>query len=199
MNNKTIIALSLLVVILPYEINGFYNSHLVKHPAAYWIVELFTWIVMPSIILWWLLRRKTLTLDDIGIRKPESILKFIGLLILCIIAGPILYNIYKGTYGLTRNIFTTNYLAIKFSYKETIPQTGLLRYLVLIYHACSAGIVEEIFYRGIFRKLFDKNIPQTILYVVCSSLVFSSGHWEGGIHNLVATFMFGLVCATFYT
>lgn len=190
--------MALLVLFIPYELNGFYNVHLVECPAAYWCVELFTWVVMPCVVFWWLLRQKSVTLADVGLKAPRSVREWLWLVLICVVAGPVLYSIDREVHAMACGAFPRNYLAAPFSYKDTIPKVGILSYLVLIYHSCSAGIVEEVFYRGVFRRLFDEGALQVVLYVLLSSVVFSSVHWEGGIHRMIASFVFGYICAVFF-
>ncbi len=70
--------------------------------------------------------------------------------------------------------------------------------LVSVYMAITAGIVEEIIYRFFLWKLVESFKYRVIIFVSISSLVFASVHWESGVQNLFATFIFGIVSAVIY-
>jgi membrane protease YdiL (CAAX protease family) len=70
-----------------------------------------------------------------------------------------------------------------------------------LYLAITAGIVEEIFFRGLpflyVIERFPAKIP-TGTYVVTTALLFGAIHWENGGHEVVATFIYGVFAAAFY-
>lgn len=58
--------------------------------------------------------------------------------------------------------------------------------------------MEEIYYRGILGKLFQVGSKLNLNYIFVSSMLFSLNHWEGGIINLIDTFLYGLLFSTFF-
>jgi membrane protease YdiL (CAAX protease family) len=85
-------------------------------------------------------------------------------------------------------------------FKSAAPD-GLFRFPVVLYLAITAGIVEEIFFRGLpllyVIERFPAKIP-TRTYVVTTALLFGSIHWENGGHEVVATFIYGVLAAAYY-
>ena len=182
----------------PFFLNGFYNSSISNKPGLYWSADIFAWIILPVLLLIIAFKRKLVTFETLGLTVFKHQVPFIG--IACIIACPLLYYTYFYSYEYAKSEFPTNYLKVGFSYQALIPTEPPLSYLTTIYFSLTAGFVEEILYRSFYFNLFKKTAYQTLIFFVTSSLIFSLVHWEGGIHNLFATLVFGFVaCALFLT
>ncbi|MFC1558112.1 CPBP family intramembrane glutamic endopeptidase [candidate division KSB1 bacterium] len=196
---KNKVVLGLFLVILPSELNGFYNQILAGSPVLYWVFDIAAWIVIPAVVFVFLARYSDISLKELGLELPfrsgKETLRFV---FLCVLVFFILYYGYYLTESFAKAEIGTNYFVVDFSYKSLIPEGGILGILVLIYFSATAGIVEEIYYRGIFRLLFGDSVLQKVLYVLISSVIFSSVHWEGGIHNLIPAFIFGLIASIYF-
>src|SRR5687767_4339996 len=86
------LAALLFVGILPYWLNGFYNPLLKDTPAAFWTVEVVTWIAMPLSVVALGLRTGLFTRGDIGLHmrvvgRQNDVL----FLALVVTAVPVLY------------------------------------------------------------------------------------------------------------
>lgn len=189
----------LLIGLAPLELNGFYNRYLFHYPFFYWMVELITWILIPSVIYFVGIKKHYFSNHDLGfhfqIFGKQSLLAFIVCQIIAFIFMPYL-NSLSNYYS--RIIFPTNWGKIPFDYRNVIPSGGVGKVLVLAYMAITAGIVEELYFRSIFRLLFNNSLRGIISYIFISSLIFSSAHWEGGITALLSTFLFGFVFSVIY-
>ena len=176
---------------IPFLVNGYINSLLYKTPVAYWSFEIFSWIVIPIIVFTIAVKHGGLTTSQLGLNLNIFGKKNIPLLILaCILFCPIDYWLYKEMYGFFSELFPTESY---FEYESVVPSEAFLRGVVAIYFGLSAGIVEELYYRGLMHRiaLFFSN--PAIVYVIASPLIFSIIHWEGGTPNLITTYVYGLI------
>ena len=90
-------------------------------------------------------------------------------------------------------------LGIVFSYASKIPVDFNLKLIAITYLALTAGIVEEIFFRGFAKIVVEKYITKNpAFYVIISALIFSGAHWAGGLANMVNSFFLGLLFAMLY-
>ena len=200
LNSKLTLGLLLFVGILPFQFNGLYNAKLSYYPLFYWLVEFITWILFPALIYITCIKKGIFKASDIGfhtkIRGYSNKLLFIAVLIIVSIME---YPLYRLFFEHGQILFPPDPFYIsEFTYGDVVPDSGPLFYIAIVYLALSAGIVEELYYRGLFRLLFNEGVVNSILYVVISSVVFSSVHWEGGADNLYSTFMLGLLSSTIY-
>ncbi len=195
MNTKIYWIIFAVFGILPFEINGFYKSQVASNPKYFWYEEIIVWIIIPSII-YLLGINRVFSNENIGFTRKicgnKNETKFI---ILIVLVSIILSVSYTYSFALSKSLFDVNYLAIKISYEKIIPCCGYERVLVLIWLSLTGGIIEEFYYRGLIYKLCKE---KAIGYVLISSLIFSSVHWEGGIRNLFSTFIFGFICSIIY-
>ncbi len=85
-----------------------------------------------------------------------------------------------------------------FAYRSIIPESEAKRTLVVWYLAISAGIVEELYFRGLLFKISQFFRGSTSVYLIFSPLVFSAIHWEGNLSNMGASYIVGLLgCLVF--
>lgn len=75
--------------------------------------------------------------------------------------------------------------------------SGATQYLAILYLAVSAGVVEEVVYRGLIHYLiFRRNAAYSQLtFVLVSSILFSLVHWHGGGIAMLTALSVGLVAA----
>lgn len=196
---RFLLAALLFIGVLPLMLNGFYKPYLAQMSHMYWVVEILTWIVLPSLLVWIAFRHELFTLSDVGLHIKifgrSSWPLFLGAtLILSILV------VWVDAYSISvaQKLFATNYGAIDFSYRNVVPASGFLRFLVLLYLCLSAGIVEELYFRGMARLLFPKSLTGSLLYIAITTITFSLMHWEGGVWNLTETLLFGFAMSTLY-
>ena len=203
MNKKLLLTIIFSIGILPFLLNGFYNHAISNNPLIYWIVEIITWIIIPIILLTISIKKNLFTLNDIGLKltlnlKIKRELNILLFLLLIIIVPVILYYGYTSARELSFKLFPINYGVIEFNYYSVIPRFGIKQLIAVIFFSITAGFVEEIYFRGLFWKITENIKYNAIIYILISSIIFSTVHWEGGIQNLFATFVFGLICSSFY-
>lgn len=196
---RFLLAALLFVGILPFILNGFYKPYLAQMPHIYWVVEILTWIVLPSLLVWISFRHELFTLSDVGLHIKifgrSNWPLFLGTtLVLSILV------VWVDAYSLSvaHKLFAINHGAIDFSYRNLVPTSGFPRFLVLLYFCLSAGIVEELYFRGMARLLFPRNLSGSLFYIASTAILFSLIHWEGGVWNLTETLLFGLAMSTLY-
>ncbi len=197
------LAALLFVALLPYWLNGYYNPLLKDNPAAFWTVEVVTWIVMPLAVILVGLRAGLFTRTDIGLHtRVAGWRNDVLLLALVVAAVPVLYTLDRGSLDTAAGLWDPHHGAADFHLAEVLPPpgptTGHLRLLAVMHLVLTAGFVEEIYYRGMMSRLFPDGWGGTLLYVPVSSLVFASVHWEGGIRGMFEALTFGLAAGAIY-
>lgn len=180
--------------IFPFFINGYVNALLAPLPVAYWAFEVSYWVVLPAILLTLAVRRQGLRLADIGLDTRVFGKRDVLLLgLLCVAFCPLDLFVYKHTYEYFRTVFTGPAF---FEYESIVPKVnGWQRTLVAAYFALTAGVVEEVYFRGLLHKAVQHRPDAGGLYLVWSPLLFALIHWEGGFANVSTTYVFGLFAA----
>ncbi len=182
------------VAISPFFLNDLYNP-IIKDTWLYWILELMSWVVIPLIFCFYMHRQKVICFSDmfslifIKQRRPVLLI-FIGILFV-----PVFYWVYTVSFYLFEGVFGTVQIVNHTNvYRDVISDSGKSSILIILYYSITAGVVEELYYRGICRT-FIKN---KLCFVLSSSLLFSAAHWGDGGAKLFATFILGLVYAWVY-
>lgn len=88
-----------------------------------------------------------------------------------------------------------------FTYAQALPINPAWAIVVVLFYSFSAGLVEEVFYRGLLALYLSTRLsPQRfkLIFPLVSALSFALIHWENGSRELIATFVFGLLAACFY-
>jgi hypothetical protein len=69
-----------------------------------------------------------------------------------------------------------------------------------IYYALTAGITEELMFRGVFKRVLDVTFKNAtmVAYVLGSSITFAAVHFSHGLGNVVAAFLTGIMCSLAY-
>lgn len=179
--------------VIPFLLNGYINSLIHSISWLYWSFEILIWTLIPFTIFYIATKKGNLKAADIGINTTIMGRRSLFLVVVfCLVFPPLDYVIYKLCLGYSSSIFSGGYV---FSYFSVIPESGLSRFLVIWYFALTAGIVEELYYRGFLYKISQFYSQPNVVYLAISPLVFSLVHWEGGIANVVATYVFGVILA----
>jgi hypothetical protein len=180
--------------IAPFLINGYVNARVAPWPAVYWGFEFLCWVVVPLVVLGTLRRAGGLRLSDIGLNGVIFGQRSIGLIVFtCLLICPLELLVYKYAIGYFRAVLPDEGL---FQYQQIVPQSGAGRVLVAAYLALTAGIVEEIYFRGLMFKVFALISTRAVpVYLVFSPLLFASVHWESGLANTAAAYVLGLLAA----
>ena len=183
--------------IFPFFINGYVNALLAPVPAAYWAFEVSYWVVLPAILMTVAVRRHGLSMADIGLdTRAFGKRNVLLLVLLCVAFCPVDLFVYKHTYEYLRTVFTGPAF---FQYESIVPKAdGWPRMGVAIYFALTAGVVEEVYFRGLFHMAVRGRADATGIYLVWSPLLFAIIHWEGGLANVFTTYLFGLFAAAIF-
>ena len=189
--------LSLFVVgIFPFLINGSINPLIAQIPTLYWSFELVIWVAMPCLIFYLLVTNHGLKMRDIGFVNPftstKTAMKFIGVCLFVMIFDSF---IYKQAFYFFYSIAPAEPM---FAYQSIIPESGTKRLIVIWYLAISAGVVEELYFRGLLHKISNLFGSPWVLYLFFSPLFFSVIHWEGNLASMGASYVVGLFGCLLY-
>lgn len=193
----TVLACLFLGMFVPLLLNGFYNGILIRSPFFYWTVELVTWVLVPCGLLY-VYRRMGGAYRDLGLVCPRSVGEVCTVVLLVCIWAVILVGAFRGGQSWGESIFERNYLKLAFNYGSLIPDSGWRATVIWIYFSLTAGIVEELFFRGMLRRIFGPGWRSTVFFVVVSTVLFSVIHWENGVNDLLATGAVGLLVGICY-
>lgn len=200
---RTELAALLAMGVAPFYLNGIYNPLLARsHLAAFWTVEVLTWIVMPAVLLFLGRRRGLFTWKALGLSTSVRGTRRPWLFVLLILVVSALfrwvdYSAAEWSQGLPQ-IWTP----AAFHYADVVPppgpQTGWFRLLALCHLCITAGVVEELYYRAMMDRLFPRGWVGASAYGLVSSMVFAGAHWEGGLRNVAEAFVVGLFAAALF-
>ena len=182
-----------LIGCLPFLVNGPINARIGAMPWLYWSFELAIWVAVPLAILVAVVRSADFRLADLGL--DTQVLGHRGLAavgLACLVFAPLCFFIYKSTFGLFESWFPDGGF---FHYESVIPERGVARYAVIAYFALSAGLVEEFLCRGLLYRAAREFRKPRLFFLLVSPLLFSLLHWESGLANLLATWVYGFVMA----
>jgi membrane protease YdiL (CAAX protease family) len=187
-----------LIVLIPHLINGFYNQQLIEVSLPiYYLIRLISTLFIPLIGIIILSKKCSYNRTDFGLVISNKLKSIWGILLATFMVAlfwyffPIFY--YQRLEHLLIKLFPTDFLKMPF-------QVTASKYSILlsIFLAISAGFFEEIYYRSILFKILKDRKMNTVLIILLSSLIFTSAHWESGIHYLPLVFMTTVFLMWFY-
>ena len=199
--NAILIGCALHVVV--QIVDGFFKEPLYRYSEhAFWIFDFVKFVAIPAVVLLWLYRAFSIAPASYGLRsrsKTENWFYFLGLtLFLAIVLNLVYKGVHHFAWDIVWRIFHPE-PAPEF-YKSLVPD-GLLHYPAAIYFAATAGFAEEVFFRGLpllYIKERFGNAKPGWKYVVATSVLFASAHWENGLHEVIATFAYGVASSLLY-
>lgn len=181
-------------------LNGFYMEFLYSMEATYfWIADLLQFVLVPAASLYFLYRLVGFTPAQYGFVLPPTNVGWVRVvfwsLFLTLLLWPVL--------GWTERLFQALLPASKvlFTFHSVLPQGGYRRVVGILYFAVTAGLVEEVYYRGLvlaFWQQFQMSSLPDFAYLFSSALLFGVIHWEYGIHYVLTTSCCGLVLGLIY-
>ncbi|WP_309398935.1 CPBP family intramembrane glutamic endopeptidase [Cerasicoccus maritimus] len=193
------LATLLLIGYLPFYLNGFYNPILQHTQWAFWAADIAIWIILPAALFTWGRRHDLYRWPEIGFNQQVG---FGGprwaFPILLVIATPILFYLEKMSFTIAMDLAPPKPQEFSFGNEVQRQPSALVRLVKLIYFAFTAGFVEEIYMRGMMRRLFREDGAGPALFIILSTLIFTFAHWENGAYGLTIAFMWGLMAAVFY-
>lgn len=180
-------------------VNGFYNPGLIDLSlVGFWIVEAVHYLFLPLAILLVLYRSAGVNPRDYGLVAADKMFPLWKMAGAGVFIGVLLLIAYNSTWRIVYYNFGGDDQL--FSYGQIVPE-GIWRLPVVLYLALTAGIVEEVMYRGLPWFVISNigtGATYKLIYVLLSSIVFSAVHWEQGLAGLTASFIFGLIAALTY-
>ena len=182
--------------ITPFLLNGFVTPAIYQNFVLYWLFDLTIWILIPVTVFTALDRHANLHLHEFGlnsrIAKIESVT---AVALLSILIIPVLYVVYF----LPFTLFSSDLISTpRFSYQQVLPESQLARVLVAGYFGVTAGLVEELLFKGLLFRLIKDLKAAHLIFVFTSSILFAAAHWESGATNLYAAFVYGFVTSLIY-
>ncbi len=172
-------------------VDGYFNSKVLDvSPLAFWIGELVIWVVLPIGLLQYL-NRAGVRFTDLGFSQTifgRCSASFVALV--SVLFVPIAYLGFSVPYAILA--FPDDGI---FQYHSMIPKAGPGAALVPIYFALTAGIVEEIYFRGLLYNIASIVRRPALIYLVVSPALFAAIHWESGLRNTVTTYIWGWLMA----
>ena len=195
------LALLLIIGIAPFYFNGWYNAWFAAtRPGWFWPVEMVTWIFLPALILIVVLRRHLASVTELGLdasirgrQRRWMVLALVPVVSLLLFATDMLVARWANT-----NL-PVGWPTPQFAYTDMIPPpapgTRWWHLLAVAHFSVSAGVVEELYYRALFHRLFSEGRLASLMYVAISATVFAGAHWEGGLPRLLEAMVVGILAA----
>ena len=200
---KAEIALLILIGITPAEFNWYYNPRLAHLPRLFWSVDVTRFVVLPTLLVGWGLYRRLFSLADIGLHTRILGRREPALFAVALVLVPLLLCWAEPRIvAWTATVIPPRTDQPHFDYTQVLPprgpETGLYRLLAIAYMSLSAAATEELYFRGVFRRLFPRRWLWSIPFVILSSAAFASIHWYGGPRKVLYAFCVGLMTAGAY-
>ena len=197
------IANAVLLACMPHVVitifDGFFKESIYRVSAlAFWSFDCFKFVVVTVVAVIWLYRKFSIAPASYGFKSISKSGGWIRTIGSTIIFTVVLFFIYREAQSMAWNLLRPT--PIDDFYKSIIPD-GLLQYPVVLYYALTAGFTEEIFFRALPLLYVQRRFGAGKAlgwYVIITSLLFAVAHWENGPHEVIATFIFGVVACLFY-
>ena len=214
---------TLLLCLLPYFAlgigDGLVLPVLARHPPYFWTYDLIKFVVVPVVYLLCFYRYLHIrpggyffTARAVDYRGWE----WIGITFLTALILDVVYLVANSVFQfacaavlMPVSWVLSPWVAVPdvapyyegiFAYAMALPDDRILRAVVALFFAITAGVVEEIFFRGLWRQAIAAVLgPQAVkTYIVSSALIFGLAHWEQGSVGLIGATAFGLCAAWLY-
>jgi hypothetical protein len=213
----------LLALLMPYYAlviaDGFFLPALVHNIPAFVIYDFVKFIGLPGALLWFLHRRLYFGFNELCLigrgnaylGSELAVLTFwwAGFLYVVFMLGEPLIMLPLGLllalpHALLSLLIDLPELDLEFAahfgYNMALPDNAILRALVALLFSVTAGVIEEVLYRGLFRQIVAALCGPTAVktYIFGSALLFGLAHWEQGSVGLYRATAFGLAAAIVY-
>jgi len=175
-------------------LNHFYKLPLYRlHPAWYRLGDAMQFVAAPLLAAWCLLRPAGIGLQDVGLGRDRA-------------AGATLFTallLVAGTWPVhvVANLYLSPYVDLEVALVQSAAAGhGAGRWLVLLYMAATAALVEEVFFRAL-PWLYVQDLAlgyRRAVYVAATSLAFALVHSEQGPGGILAAGWFGFIAASLY-
>lgn len=185
------------IFIVASLVDGWLKIELLRAPLIhFWIFDLTKWLALPAVLMLALRRSPDVRPQGYGLTGNHGVGDILMLVPLVLLT---LYIAYATPAYLANQVL--GHPEPPFSSPDTLASLGRFRIIGSIYFAITAGLWESIFIIGLPWLWFSQGAPvsrsRAALFVVVSSLLFALGHWENGLPNVIAAFVFE-VCAVWW-
>ncbi|MEQ1603207.1 MAG: CPBP family intramembrane glutamic endopeptidase [Methylophilaceae bacterium] len=178
-------------------LNGFYLPALAQSPVVFWIYDISVTGFLP-VLIYFALTKLNVSPREYGFKKPYSLYtteKVAGQALMLFMGAGIVYFI-------ARSLLLALYPpSNSFFYGNVIPTEGILRLLAALFFSVSAGVVESAIYLGIAKLLIDEKLKGSAgryVFVIVSTVVFASVHWEQGVALMITAGITQLIFSLAY-
>ena len=178
-------------------VSGFYLKELSANSTLFWLHDFIGWILLPVACLVFIFRYYNVRPHHYGLPSlrhqqiDARVFIKLGIAILVFLT-------FIPIEIMSLHIFPVSPLA--FSYGDMMPK-GASGKPAALYLAVTAAFVEEIFYRGLLKRVIIGNAETLVrygMYVVFSAILFGLNHWGQGLFKVVATTYLGIVASLIY-
>jgi hypothetical protein len=178
-------------------LNGLYVPLLYRaSPALFWLIDVTSFVVIPLAITYWLANSANILPRHYGLQASLSGETLISSLFL----GALLFGLYFVSQTVAWAFTWRSYVQPEFTYGSALPQ-GIVRLPAVLYMSLSAGLMESVFMLALpwflWRNYLNLSHRRT-LFALLSSAVFAVVHWEQGLHNMIAAFVFAYAACFLY-
>lgn len=184
------------LVAWPYYLNDFYLIPLTGaarmsagRMELLWTLDVLFFCLIPLTTLY-ILHRRPATADAIApvitmLRKAPPASHWLGAVAMAILVNAIITN------GLEPWLLTNHNLC-RLCGSYPFPPAAPWHLITIVYAALSAGMLEEVIFRGLSLTLLRRHIKNAAAVILLSCTAFALVHWCQGSAKLAATFLVSL-------
>jgi len=160
------------------------------------------WSLSTLIIAIWRMKVRNITWNDLGLRKPDNLLKTVSVTLGILIAIPILIIVFQQI----QNLLPFN-LSPDTSSKDAVAKFGNLKgnwihFFTIIPFILLQSALEELLDRGFlinwFERLFSKTSFATVIAVLLQAMIFGFRHSYDISERSITVAIIGLVMGIAY-
>jgi len=184
------------LLVAPFLVNGVVNAAVAGTPWLYWSLEVVVWVLVPGTLLYAAQRSAGIDAAHLGLHanivgRPSPM----RILAACVVLAVVWPPCYEALDTLAAAWLPTTPL---FAYESVVPTAQPGRLFAALWFALTAGVVEEVIYRGYCWQLCrDLDHPRS-WFLVAGPLVFALVHWEAGLASVFVAWVFGVMAAALY-
>ncbi|MDK2123429.1 CPBP family intramembrane glutamic endopeptidase [Parachitinimonas caeni] len=181
-------------------LKGIWLPTLMENRLLFLAFDITAFCVIPVFLLSMLWRRFDVR-PHVYVRKTAAAdwPWMLGVATFAAVAGHCLYRVGSAI-GQWTGDRIPDLMPLQISY-QSVEFFGWAHWVYVVYLAVTAGVVEELFYRGMVRRVAEELLParwSKLGFVIGSSLIFALIHWHTGLPNMAGCFTFGLLFAGIY-
>ena len=194
------VGLAILPTVAVLTLNGLYLGPAFRFsPSLFWMLDIVQHVLIPLLSCWalWKLARVPPRLYGLGRLVDDedliSALILFGFILFIFTVG---YAFFRGIARYVPPVWWSG-----FGYDVPVPIDPVRAMVAVLYYGITAGIVEEVFFRGLPALYLESRLSAQrfkLIYPLASAAAFALVHWENGSSELIAVFLLGLLVAFFY-